>query len=572
MGLSIDNVKKATLDSIFQIKTSLLTRKKYSVGLLILLSLIIFLRNYNRFDPFLPGNLSGFYTYLNGISTSFDSLSTSSIYQILGAMSCELLNITPEIYLWFQPGAILTPLFLFFIYYVLSKNTFNSAFFVCIYLLGVLNPNSYYLFSHLPGNYILYTIVMGIVICLRKKIADSRSLLLGTILIIALNFASYNAMMRALLICVFLLIFVVIKYSLEKNTPKKDCRITAQFIHKIVVFLIISIFIYIIAEVFIDVLLPYMDSHSSSESTLLDRMIQLYGSLFGVSSISEYSDVIYHRTSSTSILTIVKYLIAGLIIIYYILKIFWMDIIGKRTLQFVDCFCLTLLCSYGSFIFIRMMASSIQFDLVFFPAIIIFIRLFCINYTDDNSQSIPDFDTEKQYFSKDIAVRQILTILFTVFVVCSIFSYVGGYSINSGITDDSEYNMFTTLSNSYSNALWTNNYIYPIEDKNIGLHTDIYTLSIYRLYLLVYDIIDNPDIISEFCTPLSLSEIQNVINNREGDAKYIVKNMNINNLAVGYHFEFAEPWIKFFERDNYNENYNKLYSSEDMEVISKLGD
>lgn len=550
--------------------TTIISKKKtYWIGLLLLLSILISLNNYNSVDAFLPSNLSGFYLYLNNLFYTTDISNGFSTYYLLGAMSCLLLDISPEVFLWFQPGALLTPLALFGIYYALSKKPLLSIGMVYLYSFLDTNFNSHYFFAHLPGSLIYYTLLLGIIICLLRKDIDYRALLLGTILVISLNFASYNNMMCMLLFSISLLFILIIKYILERRCERHDIHIL-RIIRNITTFIIISVFIYVIAEVFVSVILPYLENQTIVEATAFDLIYQkMLGPLLGVEThISPYSDVLHYNSSWGSIFGVVKYIIAGFIIINYIIYIIKTVLLDKYNLQYLDCFCLAITFTYGCFFLMRAIASAIQLELIFFPTIIIFIRImsyFALNNQHPNEQTI-------SYSKFPLNTKRLISLTLVIFSICTIVPYVDIYSIDTGIdkysgnTDD-----VTTYPQHVLSSSWIDTHIAPISSGISGIKTDVYTRGLTQLYFISHNMITDPnEIVTKYQYQyLSLSDIQDLIYNRDIiGSDYVIQNMNLKSLTVGVHFEYARAWTKMKDMYEHNENYNLIYSNEGVNIIS----
>lgn len=545
-------------------------KKKYWITLLLLLlCIVIFLSNYNYLDAYLPRNLSGIYYYLNDLFGVTGTPDGFAIYYLLGSMSCLLLNISPEVFLWVQPGALLTPLMIFAIFYSLSKKPFFSVLMTYVYSFVATNPNSYYFFAHLPGSLIYYTILLGLIICLCRKNIDYRAIVLGTILVIALNFASYNSMMRLLLVLTFLLLFLVVKYIIEKKYKTFDNK-TAIIIRNITTLLITSVIIYAIAEVFINVLLPYLGKQGNVGVSPIDLIYQSFlGPLLGTDNhASIYSDVLFYSSTWGSIFGVVKYLIAGIIILSYLLYIFKIEILKKHRLQFLDCLCLALLFSTGLYFLARAIASSFQLELIHFPAVIIFVRLiscFVLNskYLKQDSHSNSKSHTNIGKFGK------IIIILLVIYSICSIIPYISEYSVDSGIENNDGYKMYSTHPQQISSLSWFDNQIQSNPSILLDVSTDHYTRGVAMLYQLSHNRIISMENIADSYSIISLNDIQNLIYNRDVGAGFIIQNMNIPFLAVGTHFEVAKAWSNMEDKYDSNENYNKIYSNEGMNILAE---
>jgi len=352
---------------------------KLSLSVYILIVTISVISNYRDCDAFFPSNILSFVNFIN-----FGDLSSSLMngYLSFGAIICLILGFSPESILVMPISIIPLTLIGCVLFYRVSKNILLSTVLVgCLYCVNY-NPSYVLFWIHTVGNILYITIILLFIIWIDNKIKNKSNItaifLCISILLISLNFISYNSMAMAVLTIfslgvILLLVWVRDKYY-NLDTTHNISR------SQMIVLSIISCVLLLSLNSFYKSFISFTYSMSESGLSSLDKFLISASNFIEDNDISSISPLApYYLSDNVGIPLIgpLRFIIIGLAILiysYWLLKIY----LGKQDkIHSIDIMLFSVLIGIIMYIFIRIVfvGQLSSFTLITLPALLILARI-----------------------------------------------------------------------------------------------------------------------------------------------------------------------------------------------------
>ena len=519
---------------------------KLSLSIYVLIITISVISNYQSCDDFFPRNILSFLDLIYfGDMPSFSMIG----YASFGAIICLVLGFSPEILLVMPISIIPLSVIGFVILYRLSKNTLLSTILVgCLYCISY-SPSNVLYWIHTVGNILYLTIFLLLIIWFdnkhKNKSYDLVTFLCISILLISLNYVSYDITAIAVLNIFSLTVIVLFLWMRDKYYDLHKKYVISN--SRIIVLSIISCALIMSLNSFYYSFINFGDSMGEVGVSSLDKYLIFASKLIGYNDFTSTSPLTpYYLSDVTGIPFIgaLRYIIIVLAILiygYWLLKIF----LGKQgIIHPIDIILSSVLLGYIVYILIRILVvgSSHSIFLITIPGVLILARMTAIKY--------------KPKLGK-------IGLLFVIIFILLMLVQVSSVSL-SKIDEPKNLESYKQISEF---GAWA--YLYSTKDMS----SDVFTYA----SICLSSVVDKNPILSESIS----SKYSSFVNN---DEILSIFDSNVppskRNIIINWHLKqisastkdwvTLNPWKKYEDEIEYNPNYNIVCSSGFIVCLSSL--
>ncbi|MPL94978.1 hypothetical protein SDC9_41141 [bioreactor metagenome] len=519
---------------------------KLSLSIYVLIVTFSVIGNYQNCDAFFPRSILSFVDLIY-----FGHMPTSTLigYSSFGAIICLALGFSPESLLVIPISIIPLSVIGYVLLYRLSKNTLLSTVLVgCLYCIPYA-PSLVLYWSHTVGNILYLTIILLFIIWVNNrrnnKSCETVIFLCISILLISLNYISYNMTAMAVLNIFSLVVIVLFVWMRDKyyNLHKTHDISSSQLI----VLSIISCAMIMSLNSFYYTFMHFIDFMGESGVSYLDKFLLLASRIFEGNDITYISPLTPYYLSDIEGIPFIgalRYIIIGLGILIYGYWLLKMSLGKYGAIQPIDIILSSVLFGTVVYILIRiLLVGDIgSFSLITLPAILILVRMTTLKYKPK--------------------LKKIGVVLVVIFVVLLLIQ-VSSISI-SKIDEPKNLESYPQISEFGS---WA--YLYSTKYTS----SDVFTYG----SICLSSVVDNNPILFESISPkysvfVNNDEILSILGaDVPSSDRTIIINWLLPQISVSTtDWVTLNPWKIYEDEIKYNPNYNVVWSSGFIACLSPL--